>query len=79
MEMTRERCQSAQEEKRQLTLKVEELERLEILGFSGSCNLPFPSSSCCFFRGLKQSQFLFLSPMCLQSSVHPLVPHGSYP
>ncbi|XP_068012181.1 outer dense fiber protein 2 isoform X2 [Melanerpes formicivorus] len=27
MEMTRERCQSAQEEKRQLTLKVEELER----------------------------------------------------
>lgn len=32
MEMTRERYQSAQEEKKQLTLKVEELERLEILG-----------------------------------------------
>lgn len=31
--MTRERYQSAQEEKKQLTLKVEELERLEILGF----------------------------------------------
>lgn len=32
MEMTKERYQSAQEEKKQLTLKVEELERLEILG-----------------------------------------------
>lgn len=55
MEMTRERYQSAQEEKKQLTLKVEELERLEILGSLALLTL-FPSFSRCFFRGLKQRQ-----------------------
>jgi len=62
MEMTRERYQSAQEEKKQLTLKVEELERSEILG-SCSLNLPFLSSSHCFFSGLKQLQSCS-SPPC---------------
>lgn len=50
MQMTRERYQSAQEEKKQLTLKVEELERLEILG---SLNLPFPPSSLYFFQEIE--------------------------
>lgn len=41
MDVTRERYQSAQEEKKQLTLKVEELERLEILGSLVLLTFPF--------------------------------------
>lgn len=58
MQMTRERYQSAQEEKKQLTLKVEELERLEILG---SLNLPFPPSSLYFFQEIETASVLFQS------------------
>jgi len=48
MEMTRERYQSAQEEKKQLTLKAEELERLEILGSLVLLTFPFHTLLCCF-------------------------------
>lgn len=58
MEMTRERYQSAQEEKKQLTLKVEELERLEILGSLAFLTFHFH----CFYRGLKQLQSCSSSP-----------------
>lgn len=73
MEMTRERYQATQEEKRQLTLKVEELERLEILGCLAFFNLPFPL----FLQGIETASVLFQFPTCLQDSVYLLIPQGS--
>lgn len=73
MEMTRERYQSAQEEKKQLTLKVEELERLEIRGSLAFFNIPF----LLFFQGIETASVLFQFPTCLQDSVHLPIPQGS--
>lgn len=65
MEMTKERYQSAQEEKKQLTLKVEELERLEILG--SLVLLTFLSTLYCAF--FPQNRNIFsLVPMPLLAS-----------
>lgn len=61
MEMTRERYQSAQEEKKQLTLKAEELERLEILG--SLILLTFPYSIVLFFMELEYLQSCLNAPL----------------
>lgn len=63
MEMTRERCHSAQEDKKQLTLKVEELERLEVLGFLALLTFHFYPLPIVFFQGIEQLQSCS-SPLC---------------
>lgn len=63
MEMTRERCQSAQEDKKQLTLKVEELERLETLGFLALLRFHFHPLPIVFLQAIEQLQSCS-SPPC---------------
>lgn len=76
MDVTRERYQSAQEEKKQLTLKVEELERLEILGSLVLLTFPFhpPSIEIFFFRRWKHLQ-CFSSPPFASRILHAYLSH----